>query len=186
MTRRASVTPRMPSILRQTRTRPQSITLFASCACGRRFGVVAHRCSAQNLTTIAVSEAINLRIWATSLAPVVYLDGTVLFVVGLAIARSHSRWTRDLRRVVDRNGGARAKGCRNGEFSAMERELIWSARSPFVEKAATNRCAFGGAPPRNSAAERRTARGSARAACRPRGHFDEHLLGRRTGIDHER
>jgi hypothetical protein len=53
-----------------------------------------------SLMAIAASEAINLRIWATSLAPVVYLNGAVLFVAGLAIVRSHNLWTRDWRVLV--------------------------------------------------------------------------------------
>lgn len=52
------------------------------------------------LMAIAASEAINLHIWATSLAPVVYLNGTVLVVAGTAIARAHNRWTRDWRVLV--------------------------------------------------------------------------------------
>ena len=49
------------------------------------------------LIAITVSEAMNLRIWTTttgpSLAPVVYLNGTLLFVAGLAIVRAHNGWT---------------------------------------------------------------------------------------------
>ena len=43
---------------------------------------------------IAMSEAINLRILASPAAPVglVYLNGTLLFVAGLAIVRAHNRW----------------------------------------------------------------------------------------------
>ena len=52
------------------------------------------------LMAIAASEAINVRIWATSLAPVVCLNGAALFVAGLATARSPSRWTRDCRVLV--------------------------------------------------------------------------------------
>lgn len=43
---------------------------------------------------IAISEAINLRILASPAAPVglVYLNGTLLFVAGLAVVRAHNRW----------------------------------------------------------------------------------------------
>jgi hypothetical protein len=52
------------------------------------------------LIAITISESMNLRIWTTSsepsisnLAPVVYLNGTLLFVAGLSIVRAHNRWT---------------------------------------------------------------------------------------------
>ena len=45
-------------------------------------------------TMIAVSatEALNLDMFAQQIAPVVYLDGTILFVVGLAPVGAHNRW----------------------------------------------------------------------------------------------
>jgi len=45
------------------------------------------------LLALAVTEAMNYRIFASSIAPVVYFNGTVLFVAGLAIVRAHNRWT---------------------------------------------------------------------------------------------
>jgi uncharacterized membrane protein YhaH (DUF805 family) len=43
---------------------------------------------------IALSEWINLRIlWANVTPSVIYLNGTLLFVAGLAIIRVHNRWT---------------------------------------------------------------------------------------------
>jgi uncharacterized membrane protein HdeD (DUF308 family) len=49
------------------------------------------------LIAVTISEAMNLRIWTTSagpsLAPFVYLNGTLLFVAGLSIVRVHNRWT---------------------------------------------------------------------------------------------
>lgn len=46
-------------------------------------------------TMIAVSatEALNLDMFAQQIAPVVYLDGTILFVVGLALVGAHNRWS---------------------------------------------------------------------------------------------
>ena len=46
--------------------------------------------------TLAVSEAINLRLMAEHPAAVglVYLNGTLLFVAGVAIVQVHNRWTR--------------------------------------------------------------------------------------------
>ena len=43
---------------------------------------------------IALSELINLRIlWANVTPSVIYLNGGLLFVAGLAIVRAHNRWT---------------------------------------------------------------------------------------------
>ena len=44
------------------------------------------------LVVIALSEALNLRIWDNSIPSVTYLDGTLLFIGGFAIIRAHSRW----------------------------------------------------------------------------------------------
>ncbi|WP_435627995.1 hypothetical protein [Candidatus Ferrigenium straubiae] len=41
---------------------------------------------------LAASEAMNLRIWAVNIAPITYLNGTILFVAGLAIIRVHNYW----------------------------------------------------------------------------------------------
>jgi len=41
---------------------------------------------------LTISEAMNLHIWAINIAPVTYLNGTVLFVTGLSIVRAHNRW----------------------------------------------------------------------------------------------
>lgn len=46
------------------------------------------------LVAVTLSEALHLRIWATNIAPVTYLNGFVLFVAGLAIVRVHNRWRR--------------------------------------------------------------------------------------------
>ena len=44
------------------------------------------------LIAISISEAMNLPIFANTPAPVVYLNGTLLFVAGLSIVRAHNRW----------------------------------------------------------------------------------------------
>jgi hypothetical protein len=46
------------------------------------------------LIALAISEAMNLRNLAEASAPVglVYLNGTLLFVAGVAILRDHNRW----------------------------------------------------------------------------------------------
>lgn len=45
------------------------------------------------LVAITLSETLNLRIWAGVGAPVVYLNGCLLFVAGVAVIRAHNRWT---------------------------------------------------------------------------------------------
>jgi hypothetical protein len=45
------------------------------------------------LLALGLTEAWNMDIYATQTAPVVYLNGTLLFVVGLAIVRAHPHWT---------------------------------------------------------------------------------------------
>ena len=47
------------------------------------------------LIAVVISEALNFHIWAINIAPVTYLNGTLLFVAGLSIVRAHNRWTRD-------------------------------------------------------------------------------------------
>jgi len=46
------------------------------------------------LIVLTVSETINLDIWKTNSALVTYLNGTLLFVAGLAIVPAHNRWLR--------------------------------------------------------------------------------------------
>ena len=45
------------------------------------------------LIALGVTEAINLDVFANQIAPVVYLNGAILFVAGLAIIRTHNLWT---------------------------------------------------------------------------------------------
>src|SRR3989344_5240832 len=41
---------------------------------------------------LAASEAANIHIFAAQTAPVVYLNGTLLFVAGVAIVQAHNSW----------------------------------------------------------------------------------------------
>ncbi len=41
----------------------------------------------------AVSEVVNLHIWASNLAPLTYLVGILWFVAGFLIIRAYHRWT---------------------------------------------------------------------------------------------
>jgi len=41
---------------------------------------------------LTISEAMNFHIWAVNIAPVTYLNGTLLFVAGLSIICVHNHW----------------------------------------------------------------------------------------------
>jgi hypothetical protein len=45
------------------------------------------------LVALAATEAFNMDIFAQQIAPVVYLNGLILFVAGLALVRAHNRWS---------------------------------------------------------------------------------------------
>lgn len=45
------------------------------------------------MIAIGVTEAMNMDVFATQIAPVVYLNGAIFFVAGLALIRAHNRWT---------------------------------------------------------------------------------------------
>ena len=47
-----------------------------------------------SLVAITIPEAINAHVFVNQTAPVVYLNGALLFVAGLSIVRFHNRWTR--------------------------------------------------------------------------------------------
>ena len=46
-----------------------------------------------SLIAVSITESINFDIFTNASAHLVYLNGTLLFVAGLAIVRSHNRWT---------------------------------------------------------------------------------------------
>jgi hypothetical protein len=52
------------------------------------------------LIATGVTEWMNIEIFASNAAPVVYLDGTLLFVAGLAIVQAHNRWVKDWSTLV--------------------------------------------------------------------------------------
>lgn len=45
------------------------------------------------LIPAAISEVVNLHIWATNFSPLPYLVGILWFVAGFSIVRTHNRWT---------------------------------------------------------------------------------------------
>jgi len=44
------------------------------------------------LLVVTLCELLNWRIWASNIAPAVFLNGALLFVAGLAIVRAHNVW----------------------------------------------------------------------------------------------
>jgi O-methyltransferase len=56
------------------------------------------------LIAVGVTEAINIDSFAGSAAPVVYLNGMVLFVAGLTIVQAHNRWVREWSVLVTLTG----------------------------------------------------------------------------------
>lgn len=58
------------------------------------------------ILAISSSEALNMGIYAEQTAPVVYLNGTLLFIGGLALVRAHNFWNRDWRVLVTLTGWA--------------------------------------------------------------------------------
>src|ERR1700693_3168248 len=45
------------------------------------------------LVVVTISETVNFHIWASNIAPVIHLNGALLFIAGLAIVQVHNRWT---------------------------------------------------------------------------------------------
>ena len=45
------------------------------------------------LIVVTISETMNFHIWASNIAPMIHLNGTLLFIAGLAIVQVHNRWT---------------------------------------------------------------------------------------------
>jgi len=58
------------------------------------------------LVVLTLTEAPNLRLFAGNPAPVVYLDGTLLFIAGVAILQAYARWTWSLSTLVTLCGWA--------------------------------------------------------------------------------
>ena len=45
------------------------------------------------VVVLSLSETMNFGIWADNIPPVTYLNGSLLFVAGLSIVRTHNRWS---------------------------------------------------------------------------------------------
>jgi hypothetical protein len=45
------------------------------------------------MVALGATEASNMEMFSNQIAPVVYLNGAILFVAGLAIVRAHNLWT---------------------------------------------------------------------------------------------
>jgi len=49
------------------------------------------------LVALSITEAMNMGVYVEQTGPVVYLNGTLLFIGGLALVRAHNRWVLDWR-----------------------------------------------------------------------------------------
>ena len=47
------------------------------------------------MIALGVTEALNMDMYEAQIAPLVYLNGLILFVAGLALVRAHNRWVRN-------------------------------------------------------------------------------------------
>lgn len=56
------------------------------------------------IIAITISETINVHIWAANTAAGIHLNGTLLFVAGLSIIRSHNYWDRSWPLLVTLTG----------------------------------------------------------------------------------
>lgn len=52
------------------------------------------------LAVLAVTEGLNIRVFAGNPAQVVFLNGTLLFAAGVAILQAHARWSWSLATLV--------------------------------------------------------------------------------------
>jgi hypothetical protein len=62
------------------------------------------RIAGPSLIALAITEAVNIDVFAGNAAPVVYLNGTLLFVAGVAVVQAHNRWARDWSLLVTLTG----------------------------------------------------------------------------------
>jgi amino acid transporter len=58
------------------------------------------------LVALTLTEAPNLRLFDGNPAPVVYLDGTLLLIAGVAILQAYARWSWSLSSLVTLSGWA--------------------------------------------------------------------------------
>lgn len=63
-----------------------------------------------SMVAIGITEAMNMGAFADQIAPVVYLDGTILFVAGLAIVRVHGLRSRGWAVIMTLTGWAAMLG----------------------------------------------------------------------------
>ena len=90
------------------------------------------------LVAVTVSETMNFHIFASTIAPVVYLNGTLLFLAGLSILQAHNRWTYRWPVIVTLAGWIAVLG---GLFRMFAPEAQMSA--PDAAKVAVTAIVFG-------------------------------------------
>ncbi|EXJ70256.1 uncharacterized protein A1O5_06324 [Cladophialophora psammophila CBS 110553] len=96
------------------------------------------------LFTISLTESFNAHIWATSSAPTIFLNGSVIFVSGLAIVQNHNVWCRSWPVLVTLAGwGGVALGLMRMLIPERILESVKRAEARDVRIAATVVAAFG-------------------------------------------
>ena len=65
---------------------------------------IVGRIAGPGLLALAPTEALNMPIFAAQTAPVVYLNGTLLFIAGVAILQARPGWRDGWRRLVTLTG----------------------------------------------------------------------------------
>ncbi len=53
-----------------------------------------------SLMAVSLTESLNAHIWTTSTPPLIFLNGSILFISGLTILQHHNLWRRDWRVLV--------------------------------------------------------------------------------------
>ncbi len=92
------------------------------------------------IMAVSVSEAMHLPIWETNIAPVTYLNGSLLFVAGLAIIRAHNRWTWGWPVLVSLVGWVALLG---GLFRMFAPEARQASQNSFTYAGLALLCALG-------------------------------------------
>lgn len=81
------------------------------------------------IVAVALSEAANMDIFTEQAAPIVYLNGAILFTAGVAILQAHAAWRRDWTVLITLAGWALTAA---GLF-----RLIWPRAPQATEGAPT-------------------------------------------------
>ncbi|EXJ64438.1 hypothetical protein A1O7_00774 [Cladophialophora yegresii CBS 114405] len=98
------------------------------------------------LLTISIAESVNAHIWASSSHPTIFLNGSIIFVSGLAIVRHHNLWTTGWPVLVTLSGwSGLALGLTRMLVPEMVLESVKKAKPRDVRAGALVVAAVGGA-----------------------------------------